>query len=867
MTLFNHTYESPEIFEAYLQENAILNSDRVLIQLFLSNVNQKRAQEIVQTIHRLLPLASLIATTTAGVIGDGKIFDNTPTVAISVFQETTTRTLSYKNVTASHIAAELQTTINKRTKLAIIFTNAFTFNATELLNLLSQNHPTLIIAGGNAGDDFHFKQCHVMSNNAFDEDVVIALLDSDILEVQTKYQLNWKTIGSEFTVTKSQGATVYEINHQPALEIYRKYLGEEVASNPLVYGIDFPLMFSGTTIDIARDVIAFDKENGALTYAGDIPEGTKVKFGFANIQHIEEANHKELQQTFKYYNEGVYIYSCAARRQILGDVLSTEISHLNHIAPTTGFITYGEFFHDSIRCANSFLNITTTYVVLNEKTPTIPVVFPLEKVKKDMMAVRLKALTNFITQTGDELDESIHYLNQFKDCVNEATILSTTDQKGVITNVNQNFTAISGYESHELLGGYHSIIKHPDVPASFYKEMWEKITQNKMWKGKFKNRRKDGSAYYVLAEISPIFNKDGSFKEYLSIRIDITEQEEYRKLLEHNLDVTKATLQEQVHYTGQYEDAVNSSIAVIKTNTQNIITYANKKMVDISGYAHEELIGMHCSHFRHKKHQESGLCDSIRHRLSKKERIHKILINIDKEGNEYTVSNLFVPIIDLEGNVVEHLMLMHDITDVVKLTDEIRNTQKEVVFTLGAIGETRSLETGLHVKRVAEYSYLLAKLYGLSEEEAELLKDASPMHDIGKIGIPDAILNKPDKLNQEEFEIIKTHAKLGYEMLKHSKRALLQASAIVAHEHHEKWDGSGYPRGIKGEDIHIFGRITAIADVFDALGNDRVYKKAWDINKILTLFKEERGRHFDPTLIDLFMQNLDRFLEIKYTLK
>jgi len=201
------------------------------------------------------------------------------------------------------------------------------------------------------------------------------------------------------------------------------------------------------------------------------------------------------------------------------------------------------------------------------------------------------------------------------------------------------------------------------------------------------------------------------------------------------------------------------------------------------------------------------------------------------------------------------------------LTDEIEDTQREVVFTMGAIGESRSKETGNHVKRVAQYSKLLALFYGLTEKEADLLKQASPMHDIGKVAIPDSVLNKPGRFDPEERAIMDTHAQLGYDMLKNSSRELLQLAATVAYEHHEKWDGSGYPRGLKGEDIHIAGRITAVADVFDALGSDRVYKKAWDDERIFTLFKEERGIHFDPKLVDIFFDNLDEFLKVREQFK
>ena len=207
--------------------------------------------------------------------------------------------------------------------------------------------------------------------------------------------------------------------------------------------------------------------------------------------------------------------------------------------------------------------------------------------------------------------------------------------------------------------------------------------------------------------------------------------------------------------------------------------------------------------------------------------------------------------------------ISHNINEIAHLNKEIIDTQKEVIFTMGAIGESRSKETGNHVKRVAEYSRILALKYGLSVEEAELLKEASPMHDIGKVGIPDSVLKKPARLNDDEWQIMKTHAELGYEMLKHSHREILKAASIVAHEHHEKWDGSGYPRGLKGEDIHIYGRITAVADVFDALGSDRCYKEAWPMVEIIEFFKEQRGTHFDPKLVDIFFENLDEFIFVR----
>ena len=215
----------------------------------------------------------------------------------------------------------------------------------------------------------------------------------------------------------------------------------------------------------------------------------------------------------------------------------------------------------------------------------------------------------------------------------------------------------------------------------------------------------------------------------------------------------------------------------------------------------------------------------------------------------------------------EYDELQNRLKEIEALSIEIEETQREVVFTMGAIGESRSKETGNHVKRVAEYSKLFALYYGLDSDEAEMLKQASPMHDIGKVAIPDIVLNKPGRFDAEERKIMDTHAEIGYNMLRHSNRPLLKAASIVAYEHHEKWDGTGYPRKMKGEEIHIYGRITAIADVFDALGSERCYKKAWDDERIFNLFKEEKGKHFDPKLIDIFFEHQHEFLEIREKLK
>jgi response regulator RpfG family c-di-GMP phosphodiesterase len=199
----------------------------------------------------------------------------------------------------------------------------------------------------------------------------------------------------------------------------------------------------------------------------------------------------------------------------------------------------------------------------------------------------------------------------------------------------------------------------------------------------------------------------------------------------------------------------------------------------------------------------------------------------------------------------------------IHLHEDLEATQREIVYMLGEAVETRSQETGNHVKRVAEVCKLMALEYGLGAEEAEIIKLASPLHDVGKIGIPDAILNKPGRHTDEEREIMKTHAAIGYNMLKGSKRRVLNAGATIANEHHERWDGAGYPNRRHGEETHIFGRIAAVADVFDALGSDRCYKKAWPLPQVLDLFREERGKQFEATLVDILLNNMDKVQNIQ----
>lgn len=219
------------------------------------------------------------------------------------------------------------------------------------------------------------------------------------------------------------------------------------------------------------------------------------------------------------------------------------------------------------------------------------------------------------------------------------------------------------------------------------------------------------------------------------------------------------------------------------------------------------------------------------------------------------------------SRVRTHLALYNQNKELEKLveikTKELTETRYEIIKRLGIAAEYKDNETGMHIYRVSNYCKIIALNYGLSEEDADLIFNVSSMHDIGKIGIPDNILLKPGKLTKEEFEIVKEHTNIGSRIIGEQNSELLKIAKIVAKEHHEKWDGTGYPDKLKKEEINIFARITAVADVFDALTSHRPYKEAWSIDKALELIKNESGKHFDPKVVRAFFMGIDQILLTK----
>ena len=229
------------------------------------------------------------------------------------------------------------------------------------------------------------------------------------------------------------------------------------------------------------------------------------------------------------------------------------------------------------------------------------------------------------------------------------------------------------------------------------------------------------------------------------------------------------------------------------------------------------------------------------------------VIGFDAGAVDYITKPVSPPIV--RARVRTHLSLVN--------IDELKRTRLEIVQRLGLAAEYKDNETGLHVIRMSHYSRILGLALGMTESEADDLLHAAPMHDVGKIGIPDSILRKPGPLDAEEWKVMQSHATIGGDIIGRHASGMLAMAHSLAVTHHEKWDGSGYPNGLAGEEIPLVGRIVAIADVFDALTSARPYKEAWPVEKAVEYLQQQRGQHFEPRLVDLFLKQMPALLEIK----
>ncbi len=401
MKNFNTQFKDKKSLVDFIYSNSLEIYRNVFVQVFSGVLDTEYLSDITAIIKQILPNSSLVGTTTSGEISNGKIHNGTVTISFSIFEHTQIRSKLYKldkNFNVENIANDL---IVDNTKLLIIFSDGLKSNAELLLKRIYALKPEMIIAGGRAGDNLNFKKTFVFDEKDYTQNgCVIATLSSDDLIVNSDYMLNWTPIGKDMTVTKVKGNILYELDGIPILDIYRKYLGDDVIKNLPKSCIDFPLIIKKNDLYIARDPVGKTDSN-ALIFAGNFEKGDSVRFSFANIEDLVD----NVDEYFDYYNkfpsESIFIYSCAARKVLLGNKLEDELNILESMAQTSGFFTYGEYFHSSYIV--ELLNVTTTFVSLSETKNIKKRVLKKSKSIIEYDAVK-KALTHLVKTTAEELE-------------------------------------------------------------------------------------------------------------------------------------------------------------------------------------------------------------------------------------------------------------------------------------------------------------------------------------------------------------------------------------------------------------------------------------------------------------------------------
>ena len=556
-----------------------------LIQIFTAQIDRKIIASILKKITKDFPNAIVIGTTTAGEISHAKMYDNTTIISISLFEDTKLSAYYVEKITLKS-GYELSKAISsKHTKAAVVLSEGLVGKDYEgFIKGIKEKKPNLIISGGLAGDNFKIEKTFVfMGNKIYKKGAVAVSFSGKNLFADNKYNLNWAPIGKEFTITSVDKNIVHKIENTTALKFFSKYLGKEVFSDNAKALPDFQLLFKEGETIVARTPLAIDGES--IVLAGPIKKGQVVQFGFSNASNMVSGSNKIGKELEKNPAEAIYIYSCIARKTLLGNVLEHEFSAFEDIAPTTGFFTYGEFY--STNANNALLNCTTTILVLSESSKKTKKQKTSKKLQENELdKITFKALTYFIEQTSQELNENIEILNQYKNVVDKAFLVSKTDKKGIITYVNENFCTVSGYREKELIGKNHNIIRDANISPLIFKKMWNTIQKGKIWRGLLSNKAKDGSIYYIESIIMPILDKEQNIVEYIAIRQDVTKQIQSKKRMQEKERFIKAIFDNQ--------DAI-----VIHASQTRGMQYVNKKLFDYFEY----------KNFEDFKNKHSCLCE------------------------------------------------------------------------------------------------------------------------------------------------------------------------------------------------------------------------------------------------------------------
>jgi len=561
LNTFNTLYRDLDTLEDFCRVNQIANHNEVLLQIFTGIIDSDFIINLINAIKTILPNIKIIGSTTDGEIIGSEIQSHSTILSFTVFEKSIVKTYSTPKEQISYATGQsLVETIENinNAKVAIIFTDGLKTNGELFIKAFHDHAPNTIVSGGLAGDNSNFNNTLVFTENGIVENsAVVAVLYGEELIVNTSYSFGWQEIGQELTITNAKSNVVYTIDGMSAVSMYNRYLGENIGRLLPETGIEFPLIVNRDGYKIARAVVN-KNDDGSLVFAGDLKTGEKVHFGYGNIDDILDNRYPMYNKLLQTPIETIFIYSSMARKNLLREAIKHESAPLAKVAPVCGFFTYGEFYFcnkNKEYCQNHMFNQTMTVLTLSEKNTVSDIQLqPSHKPKKSIQTIQ--ALTHLINITSKELKESKNKMKEYIKLVDQNIITSSTDLKGYITHVSDAFSKVSGYSKEELIGQNHNLIRHPDMPTSIFKQMWAVLKQDKPWRGEVKNKKADGTHYWVNATIYPNYDELGNKVGYTGIRQDITD----RKYIEE-ISITDGLtgIFNRRHFNEIFPKVINSS--------------------------------------------------------------------------------------------------------------------------------------------------------------------------------------------------------------------------------------------------------------------------------------------------------------------
>ncbi|WP_322815690.1 HD domain-containing phosphohydrolase [Chloroflexus sp.] len=443
-----------------------------------------------------------------------------------------------------------------------------------------------------------------------------------------------------------------------------------------------------------------------------------------------------------------------------------------------------------------------------------------------------------------------------------ANTIVITDRNGMIEWANPAFTTLTGYEVGEVIGHSTRILRSGKHDNEFYSALWNQILSGQPWRGRIINRRKDGSLYHEEMTITPVTDEHGVIRRFIAIKQDISEQvaQEQRRIILANIGTALRPAQLWTELTPILLDQVREvmqadSIALLRPQGSTLTIELAYNC--LGKLASQPTILAALAERLARSDGPIDVTDIVQTTM-------KIAVGVQLNAANQTIGALLIsratPLNSFETDLLRDIaelaanaLYRTDLFEQLRAVNaELRAAYDETIEGWSRALDLRDRETEGHSRRVTELTVRIAARMSFSEEELLHVRRGALLHDIGKMGIPDAILLKPGPLNEQEWAIMRTHPTLAVELLR--PIAFLAHALDIPWCHHEKWDGTGYPRGLRGEEIPLAARIFAVVDVYDALTSDRPYRAAWSRERALAYIREQAGRHFDPHVVDVFEQ-------------